>query len=283
MPSDVKQVFYFHAEANSMGGVLEEPFRYVPTPSSVGLSSAGGSVTQRAEPYRFEEIHAGASYTHVSGRPVEDGGPWVQRATCVVEGVRLTERVSVGYMVSQIHIEHPAGGGTRRISFAGSSIRDLRVDGKLVDIEFNPTLLPDHGRDGEPYNQDASVKAELAWPVLWQQSSAQAAEALAVESTPQWYRERYGWCATTRDAGAVPAEGYALCSLVNKTEGLAPEQHVGHCIELPDCGRIILGEILVYPQLVSLTMLRGELDCGSTTGVVCFLSIISNGTTVPPS
>ncbi len=55
MQTNVKQVFYFHADATALGGFLENPYRIVPTPCSVALSSTGGAVTSEAKGFAFED------------------------------------------------------------------------------------------------------------------------------------------------------------------------------------------------------------------------------------
>ena len=284
MQTDVKQVFYFHADANSLGGFLEEPFRYIPTPCSVALSSTGGSVTQKAEPFHFEDrIHAKASFTHVSGRPAKRNGPWTQRVSSVVEGFSLLGRVTADSLAAQVFIEQPEdGGGPRRISFAGSHIRNLRVDGRPVTPVLNATLLPEQHRSEDVYNRDASVNPELPWPTLWQAAHRQSVGLLESRSISGWARDRFGWIAAKENSGEGSLEGYTLCSLVDKLDGLTSEQSVGHYIEIPDLGRIFLGEVTIFPQAVTLTMLRAELGC-AVSGHASVASIASNGTTEPPS
>ncbi|MBB5063876.1 hypothetical protein [Granulicella mallensis] len=284
MQTDVKQVFYFHADANSLGGFLEEPFRYIPTPCSVALSSTGGSVTQKAEPFHFEDrIHAKASYTHVSGRPAKRNGPWTQRVSSVVEGFNLLGRVTADSLAAQVFIEHPeAGGGPRKISFAGSHIRNLRVDGRPVTPVLNATLLPEQHRSEDVYNRDASVNPELAWPTLWQAAHRQGVDLLENRSIPEWVRARYGWIAAKENSGEGSLEGYTLCSLVDKLDGLTADRSSGHSIDVPDLGRIFLGEVTIFPQAVTLTMLRAELGC-ALTGQASAASVASNGTMQPPN
>ena len=283
MQTDVKQVFYFHGDSNSLGGFLEEPFRYIPTPCSVALSSAGGSVTQRAEPFRFEDvIHARASYTHVSGRPAKRNGPWTQRVSSVVEGFSLLGRVTADSLAAQVFIEQPeAGGGPRRISFAGSHIQNLRVDGRPVTPILNTTLLPERHRSEDVYNRDASVNPELPWPTLWQAAHRQSVDLLENRSLHGWARDRFGWIAAKENSGEGNLEGYTLCSLVDKLDGLTSEQSAGHYIDVPDLGRIFLGEVTIFPQAVTLTMLRAELGC-AISGQTSAASAASNGSTYPP-
>jgi hypothetical protein len=283
MQNDVKQVYYFHADASSIGGFLEEPFRPVYTPCSVSLSSTGGSTTTEAKHFCFEDgVKARAAYTHASGKAVRRNGPWIQRVVSVVEDFSLLGRVTAKRLTAQMFIEQPpAGEGRRRISFAGSHVTDLRIDGEQVKIAIDPTLLPTHHREVDAYNQDASFTPELEWPALVARAELQGTERFAQKDIPDWAQARFGWIGKVREDGKANG-GYTLCSLVNQIEGVKGGQTFGHCIELPDFGRLFLGEITVLPYAAHLTMFRAELGCAKTGQVSCAMAS-SNGTSMPPS
>jgi hypothetical protein len=291
MQTDVKQVFYFHADANSLGGFLEGPeaFRYLPTPSSVSLSATGGSVASSAAEFDFEGlISCRSSYTHVSGKPAEISGgrtkingPWTSRATAVVEGLNILGRITAERVIARIFIEQPEAGGGRKISFAGTRFDDLRLDNKPLRLSLDPTLLPSPLRESNPYNEDESFIPEIEWPTLWRTAYSQARTLVATKSTPEWGRERYGWGATRENPEEAGREGYAICSLVNRVDGVPPGQTFGHCIEIPDVGRFFLGEAAIFPFAVHLTMIRAELGC-ENTGQVSAATVRTNGSTCPP-
>jgi hypothetical protein len=285
MQTDVKQVFYFHADANSIGGFLEEPYRVIPTPCSVALSPTGGSVTDSEKEFTAEEgIKVKFAYTHVSGKRLALNGPWIQRVVSVVEGLELLGRVSAD-LVAQMFIEQPAkGGGPRRISFAGSKITNLVIDKKAVTPVFNSRLLPHHHRDVDAYNQKILFKPEMKWPSLRGYAYTQGLDLLNRVDLPDWMQDRFGWIETDPCAGVT--EGSIQCSLVDQLvdqiDGLPTGHSYAHCIELPDFGRIFLAEVTVLPYAAHLTMLRAELGC-NTTGQFSGASVAVNGTTMPPS
>jgi hypothetical protein len=283
MQTDVKQVFYFHADARSVGGFVEGPFRHIPSSCSVSLSSTGGSHSTEVDKFDFEDhIHHRTAYTHVSGKHAKRNGPWTQHCTSVVEDFKLLDRVTADRFVAQIAIEHPeAGGGGRRVSFAGSRIENLRIDGKPVTFVLNPVLLPEKDRTTVVYNKDSIYTPDITWPTLWKTAYSQAVDLLKQPDLPEWVRARFGWIAARENTGTPNAEGHTLCSLVDKLEGLAPEQSFGHCIDLPDLGRIFLGEVTVFHHAVNLTMIRAELGC-KLVGQMDGGSVGSNGTTIPP-
>ena len=87
MQSSAKKVFYYHADANSLGGLIEEPFEAaVPDVSSISLPTVGGYVTHRSDALAFKEIlSCRSAYTRVSGRAIAEDGPWSTQVTSVVE------------------------------------------------------------------------------------------------------------------------------------------------------------------------------------------------------
>jgi hypothetical protein len=283
MQTDVSHVFHFHADASALGGFLENPFRHIPTPSSVALSSSGGTTTHEAGEFHFEDrVHAKASYTHASGKHVKRNGPWTQHVSSVVEGFDLFGRVTADRLVAQIAIEHPEIKGPRMFSFAGSRIENLRIDGKPVSVTFNPTLAPAHERNVAAYNQDSTYNPDTEWSTLWKTAHTQGANLLQQPGVPAWIRERFGWAIAEENSGGPTRHGHTVGSLVDQIEGLEPELSFGHYIDVPDLGRIFLAQVRIYPHSANLTMLRAELGC-DVTGVIDAGSAGSNGSTYPPS
>src|ERR1700741_5095365 len=92
MQTDVKKVFYFHTDANSLGGYLENPYRDIPSQASVSLPAVGGYASTRMNEHQYEDvISVRSTYTHVSGRPVSVNGPWKARVTAVAEGISISK------------------------------------------------------------------------------------------------------------------------------------------------------------------------------------------------
>ncbi len=283
MQTNAKQVFYFHADSVSIGGFLEEPFRFVPTPSSAALSSAGGLATTATKEFNFEDgIKATSAYTFVTGRPAQDGGPWTQRVVSVIEGFDLFGRFTADRLVAQMFIEQPAGGGPRKISFVGSSFTNLHVDGKPITVRPESALLTTQDRDIDAYNQSATIAPDLAWPTLSDVAHRQGSALLSNKETPEWARSRFGGITAKQPDGKTGFEGYTLCSLVNQVDGLAAGQSFAHCIDIPDLGRVFLGEVVVFPYSAQLAMFRAEL-CGKNSGYVCCSVVVTNGSSWPPN
>jgi hypothetical protein len=279
MQTDVKKVFYFHADANSLGGYLENPFRAIPSQASVSLPAAGGAASVRVHDFKFEElISCRSTYTHVAGRPVKTNGPWIARVTAVAEGVNILNVLTAERAVARVFVEHPENGGPPRISFAGSHFHKLQFLGKDIEPTWNPTLLPEHHRGGDAYNEDEPFTPEIEWQVLQDVAQRQSAALREASGVPDWALNRYGW-----QAGREKLEGASctICSLVDKIPAPAGAQSYGHFLEVPDIGRFFFAEALVMPQSIQLTLLRAELGC-KTQGAATIATARTDGTSFPP-
>ncbi len=280
MRSDAAKVFYYHADASSLGGFIEKPFQeIVPSQASASLPSVGGYTTARSEAFNFKEIvSCRSTYTRVSGRTVETDGPWSTLVTSVVEGLNILEIVTAERIVAQISVEHPRDGGPAEVSFAGSHFEGLRVGGQDVCPVLNSTLL------GAGTGAD-NIQMRNMWPALLQtgQEQARAIVRSVAESTSgnayEWALQRYGWMEPKRE---LKKDGCVLCSLVDGVEGTVPGKTIGHFVEIQDFGRIFLGEVIVFPSSIQLAMARVELGCNVHAQISA--SVVSiNGSTMPPS
>ena len=83
-------------------------------------------------------------------------------------------------------------------------------------------------------------------------------KAEADQDALRWLTDRYGWMDSDRKPGK---DGFLLCSLVDGVGGAIPGRSFGHVLEIPDFGRIFLGELLVAPSSFRISMIRAELGC----------------------
>ncbi|HEX3472605.1 MAG TPA: hypothetical protein VHT28_15600, partial [Silvibacterium sp.] len=209
----MKKVFYFHADANSLGGFIEEPFRIVPSQASVSLPAVGGRASTEAKDFKFEEvISCRSTHTHVEGRPLKTNGPWTARVTAEVEGLDILKVLTAERVVAKIFVEHPEDGGPPKVSFGGTHFHKLRFLGKEVELSLNPVLLPAHHRVGDVYNRDDSFTPEIEWSALWEVAQKQSSALRDTSGVPGWAVERYGWLSSRQNTG----DGFAICSLVDR-------------------------------------------------------------------
>jgi hypothetical protein len=264
--SDRKAFYSFRADANALGGFLEEPLRKsVPTLAPVSLPAAGGFATARSGAFNLDEIvSCSSAYTLVTGRENNEDGSFSTLATAVVEGLNILEVVTAERIVAQITVTIPKEPGPRRISLGGTRFEGLRLAGRDSRPILNSTLQQpdaDTGTQGSP----------LAWRDI-QRAGREQAERLINRfkdggdgNAYQWALNRHGWMASEPRQGEG---GHVLCSLVDGFEEGEGSPR-GHIVDIPDFGRIILGELLLTRDSVQLVSLRAELGCpikGTITG-----------------
>jgi len=269
MRSNAKKVSYFHADANSLGGFIEKPFqKIVPSQASVSLPAVGGHATTRTETFNFEGIvSCRSAYTRVSGTEVAPDGPWSTTVTSVVEGLNILEVVTAERLVAQLSVVYPSDGRYLEISLAGSHFDRLRLGGCDAFPRLNPNLL-------------CAAKARIDLPVFRRIGREQAGNMISSPAADweefRWVHDRFGWMAQ------VPEEDQCvLCSLVDGLDGAVPGTSLGHAVEIPDFGRIFLGELLACPGSVQFALIRAELGC-AVSGKISAAMANGNGHTVPP-
>ena len=279
MSSSAKRVFYYHADANSLGGFIDHPFqKIVPSQASVALPAVGGFATTRTGAFNFEEIvSCRAAYTRVSGGQTAQDAPFSTSVTSVVEGLNILDLITAERIVAQICIHHPLDGGLPQISFTGSHFEGLKIGGCVASLTLN-AKLQECGRAA------GNSRAPISWPLFQETGAQQAAKLIkSVEEAEsgdecRWLTERYGWMASGREQKAC---GPVLCSLVDGVAPAIPGRSFAHILQVPELGRLFFAEIVAFPASVQLSMVRAELGCG-TSGSVQAAGAIVNGTMYPP-
>jgi hypothetical protein len=263
------RTFYYHASANSLGGHLQTPHKkVVPTQASAALSEVGGHAAGRTENFNCDEIvRCKLSYTTISGVQVEGDGSWATLVTSVVEGFNLLDVVTADRIVGQVSVNHPADGSSPTFSISGSQYYGLRIAGHEITPKLNSTLLALGSGTG------------VDWPIFQTTGNTQAGTIVGTASAgknAQWVVNRFTWMTAKPKAG-----GHVICSLVDAIPQPMPGRSIGHVIEIPHFGKILLGELVAHPTSVQLTMIRAELGC-ATQGQITACSVMANGHTVPP-
>jgi hypothetical protein len=141
-----------------------------------------------------------------------------------------------------------------------------------VDVDQDLHILgPKPPRD-KSYLEDAGVLSRMSQ----QYKNIQKAKDL-----PQWAHDQF-----RRDKNVAEREGKASCSLVKKIGG-APASSFGHVIDVPNFGKIFLGELSVHRKAAQakdekdayhfqLTMIRLEMGCIGT-GTAKIAALDANG------
>ena len=245
--------YSFHADANALGGFLEEPLRkIIPTVAPVSLPAVGGFATARSEGFNLDEIvSCSSAYSRVSGTEHHEDGSISILTTAVVEDLNLLEVVTAKRIVTQLSISIPKGNHGLRISLAGSRFEGLRLAGRDSEPTPNAKLNPPAGMC-------------LTWQDIQTAGQSQAEQLIEIfkargdKDADRWAEERHGWMTVDPPPGG---SGNLLCSLVDGFGGKGSIASCGHIVEIPGFGRFFFGELRVSHDSAQLVAIRAELGC----------------------
>lgn len=278
-----KRTHYYHADACGFGGSLERPLEQNIAPqASLSLSPAGGYGSSRAEHFRLESLLSYEStYSQVSGHmSKKERGGWQTLSTSTVEGLNILDVITADRISAQISTEHPLDGNIPKVSFLGTTIEGLRIAGCPIDVKLDLDLCNhDNGKEypDEPCILDERFLSRVLAQYRRMNDSRDFPEWVRDRTTPDWIRERY----RIGDFEDDEKNDYVIASLVKETSGKFPGRPFGNAFEIPDIGRLFLGELIADGRSFRLIMLRVELGCraqGSLSGPICLIE----GTTEPP-
>ena len=282
-----KRVHYFHADASAAGGYFERPIEHTVAPQApMSLSPSGGYGSARSENFRLEGIvsYKSAS-TQVSGRlSKKEGRGWVTLATATVEGLNVLDVVTADRLTAQVSTEHPLEGDNPRVTFLGTSFENLKIAGCSVDIKLDFNICDQGngiGYPSEPCIEDDQFLARVADQYKRMTNAKNLPEWVKDRSIPDWIKERYEW----DDAQAANTDS-VLCSMVKEAAvqeacDQFPGRPFGSVFEVPDFGRVFLGELFVDCSSYRLTTIRLEMGC-SGQGSLSGPTAMTNGHTIPP-
>jgi len=270
-PTSTK-TFYFQSDAHSLGGSIDYPSpTAIPSQSHSSLPAVGGHVVASTGAFNHDSIvSCRAAYTRTTGREQQTDGPWSTVVTSVIEGLNILEVVTAERVVAQMSIEYAKDGKFPRISFTGSRFDQLRVAGHDVVPVMNKEFMTLRGEGDDPLLQNHFQKISRVQGKKIVQS--------ANSKTSKWVIDRFSWMDSDPKPGV---DRCVLCSLVDGVNHAVPGRSFGHVLEIPEFGRIFLGEFFVSHGVVRLSMIRAELGC-SVQGNVSASVVGGGGVTVPP-
>jgi hypothetical protein len=285
---ETKRIHFYHADACALGGHFERPITTTIHPqASLSLSPAGGYGTAHAEKFRVEGVLSFESAnSQVSGSlSPKPGRGWITLVSSTVEGLNILDVVTADKVTSQISTEHPLVGDYPKVTFLGTHFENLRIGGHHIDVELDLNIC--NQGSGYPATSCLRDKNFLA------RVSEQYRHMNDANNAPDWAKSGSGDKEKDK-AGAdwvsgryQPAQvgngnrSSVLCSVVKQTHGKFPGRPFGHVLDIPNFGRVTLGQLLVDDNSYRLTMISAEMGCigdGQTTASTSG----ANGTTHPP-
>ena len=273
--------FKYYADASVFRAEITEP-TVIKTDNRYLIELAGVKPGYRyvpAEPlpkgqgiFSFE-----SGYAQVAGHPSTKVKGYATLATGVLEGLNVLDVLTADRVVGQISTVYPEGGAVPSVTFLGTRFENLRISGRKVEIELDLDIFGSKPVDDGSYFDDSGVLSRIA---------QQYDSINGVPNLPSWAGKQFNWSPATVQNG-----NKMNCALVNRVSG-SPGTCFGHVIDLPDFGRIFLGEIGLkrtpypnypdsYTYMFSLEMIRLELGC-LADGTSTMIALETNGVGQPP-
>jgi hypothetical protein len=265
----VQRTYIFNGHGHALSGHITHPFDHqIEVQAGMSLPTTGGIGHARVENFRFREyVSFSTAYTYVAGsRRGRD--TYTTLVTSVVENLNILDVVTADRVVARLASHHfVKEEGEKQnerpeekepqITLLGSKIENLKISGCPVHLEFDDDVLV-HLKSFE------TLKKKFDGNEGFRKMAADP----FVRTQPK-----------------VPVDpcGVFLCSLVKDVKincpGVSP---VGHALDVPEFGRVYIGEVIAENSKRTVTMLRIALGC-PVSGNITIVQAISNGRPYPPS
>jgi len=269
MDTNSKRVHYYHADASALGGHIRRPFdQPIPVQATVSLPPVGGFVEAHGRPDpKASQVNSiisfEAAYSHVSGSPNKKNGAVATMVTSTIEKFNVLDTFTADRIVAQLSIDHPPAGYIPKVSLIGTQFENVRIGGDRVEIILDLDICR-HSNEGEYPNQrcmyDRQFLAKVGEQYRRITDPASMPDWIKDRTVPDWVKDRYQW---DDSEASLDEKGYVLCSIVKEIRGKFPGKHYHNIIEIPEFGKIFLGELIVDYGSYELIMTRLEL--GSPT------------------
>ena len=269
--------FQFHASAAGVSGEITVPFTdviEVQAPSA--LPATGGYSRGHADQFKYKEIFSFQSAnTQVTGSFSKDTNSWDTLMTSTVAGLDIMGMVQADLIVARLASRHVVGDKEPSIIPLGSHFEGLRIAGVPVEVKLltgTYTKLDSFTKVSEEYKKEGDFKKTF-----------DTVNFVADQgNVPEEHRRYFPWC-SRKGAAEIPQQNGSIQtsmveSLDYKTDAFS---NTGCVIDLPQFGKIILGQLTIDQQLRRLTMLQVDLGC-SVCGRLMAGGGETNGTPTPP-
>jgi hypothetical protein len=254
--------YLFHGEASAASGSVTSPSQeIIPVQAAVSLPIDGGTAASRVEQFAHSTAAGNilafdAAYCQSLGYHMPEMNAYGTMVTATVEGLNILDIVTASRIVARLSSRHFIGAGQPNITVVGSYFENLRIGGKLIDIDLATDVFDRY---------DTFDKLTEAW------------------DKDQPFRE---WITRSSLEPAASGEkpvlsGILGCTLVRGISNPPPEVQIqGGTITIKQFGTIELATLFVRGNQRHLTMLRAELRT-PPSGSLSIASGSANGTFWP--
>jgi hypothetical protein len=270
----IKKIYLYNAHGYGFGGRIDRPFQHVlDVHAGASLPTTGGYEVSRAENFRLNEtISYTAAHTVVSGSRNEKDGSYTTLASATIEGLNILDMVTADRIVARVASKQCLDDPEPTITPIGSHFENLRIAGCPIHAELDTDLFNRYGTFKafrEAYEGNQQSREAMQALFLWGKPKFEV---------PEFLRERYNWFAGDK---FPESKGIVLCSLVKSIKANCGELRVyGNVIDVPQFGKVYLGEVMLKNYERQVTMLRLELG-SPTAGIAIGPTTGGGGTTFP--
>src|SRR5436305_12117724 len=146
------QIFLYHGYALGAGGYIERGGQQLAIPGVApgALSIAGGKSVNAYGPWSWAPpgepseggFRVSVGETTMTLSTDENEGEWITQGEVALKELNLCDRFKVGLIVAKLTSRHrkKAGREQTRISFHGSQLWNVSVDGSVIDVPIDHAL-----------------------------------------------------------------------------------------------------------------------------------------------
>ncbi len=260
-----KKIYLYTAHGYGFGGRIDRPFQHVlDVHAGASLPTEGGYEVSRKENFRLNEtISYAAAHTVVAGSRNEKDGSYTTLASSTIEGLNILDMVTADRIVARVASKQLITDDEPTITPIGSHFENLRIAGCPIEVELDTDLFNRFGTFSafkKAYKADQQYRDRMQSVFLWGKPKFEV---------PDFLRERYNWFAGDE---FPESKGIVLCSLVKGFKTCCGElkdncgelKIYGNVIEVPQFGKVYLGEVMLQQYERQVTMLRLELGSPTT-------------------
>jgi hypothetical protein len=295
--------FAFNASALAFGARFEQPDKsIIPSQASVSLAPTGGDGYETVCNFNYKGIITfDEASVYVSGSTHGDVRNTL--ASVTIKNLNVLNLLHVDLLSSRITSRHVLGQEEGEITFHGSSADNLRIAGKLVQVNFNHDLYARYATHAKFTSAMAATAGESDMPGVGElidrdaEQPGRNAGIARGRRVAELVADRFCWDPKACTEGAPNDHGTIHCSLVDSIDGIDvvddsqfkpaelranfPVRRHGYVVKVAEFGSIKVGELIIKPGERRLNLLRFDFGCpfvGSATGG----SVMNNGSEMVP-
>jgi len=237
----VQRTYIYNGQGHALSGHITLPFDHqIEVQAGMSLPTTGGIGHARVEKFRFQEyVSFTAGYTYVAGSK-SGQYTYTTLVTAAVENLNILDVVTADRVVARLASHHSLDPKLNQdepqITLLGSKIENLKISGCPVQIEFEDDLflrLNTFDALKKHFDGNDGFRKMAADPFV-----------------------------TTQPKVPVDPRGVLLCSLVKDMKiDCSGVTTAGHAFDVPEFGRVYIGEVLAQYRKRTVTMLRIDLGC----------------------